>query len=399
MMKLLKLNISKLVLLFIFFSCVEPVDIETITFENYLVVEASLTNELKKHTVKLSRTFEIDQNSENKETGANVVIKDSQGVNYQFNEISAGEYESVNAFFAENNKEYRLEITSKTGDRYTSTAQKLTPEAQIEKLTTRVQTSIEGFQGVEISVQSFNPNNNSNYYRYTYEETHKISPPFWSDEELSIVSDRLPFSVEVIKRTIKNKDCYKTMNSSQLILTETKSLAEDRVDFPVRFILDTNFMISNRYSILVKQYVQTFEAYNYFNTLKKLSSSENVFNQAQPGFISGNIVSENNQNEKVIGFFEVSSVSEKRLFFNYEDIFPNQSIDFPESCDLAAPILFDSFTDGSPLVDLIKDNTHTYYRENDTGLDYLEGNYLLVPKVCGDCTVLGSNIKPTFWVD
>jgi hypothetical protein len=398
-MKLLKLNISKLVFLFIFFSCVEPVDIETITFEDYLVVEASITNELKKHTVKLSRTFEINQNTENNETGANVVIIDSQGSRYQFEEISAGEYESVNEFTAEQNTEYTLEITTKTGDKYISTAQKLTPEAQIEKLTTSVQSSIEGFQGVEISVESFSVNNNSYYYRFTYEETYKISPPFWSDEELSIVSDRNPFRVEVIKRSVDNKDCYKTINSSQLILTETKSLAEDRVNFPVRFILDTDFIISKRYSILVKQYVQTFEAYTYFNTLKKLSSSENVFNQAQPGFISGNIVSENNQNEKVIGFFEVSSVSEKRMFFNYHDIFPNQSIYFPDSCDFVAPIIFDPFTGDSPLINLIKDNSYTYYRENDTGLDYLEGNYLLVPKICGDCTVLGSNIKPTFWVD
>ena len=40
-----------------------------------------------------------------------------------------------------------------------------------------------------------------------------------------------------------------------------------------------------------------------------------------------------------------------------------------------------------------------YYKENDTGLAHLEGRYLLVPKICGDCTVLGSNIKPDFWVD
>ena len=398
-MKLLKLNISKLVILFLFFSCVEPIDVETITFENYLVVEASITNELKKHTVKLSRTIEIDQSSESKETGANVVIKDNLGNNYQFKEVSSGEYESLNEFIAEENKEYTLIITTRTGNTYTSNAQKLTSEAQIEKLTTKVKTSIEGFEGVEIAVQGFSLNNNSNYYRYTYEETYKISPPFWSDEELSIVSDRRPFQVEVVKRTVDNENCYKTINSAQLILNETKTLAEDRVNFPVRFILNTDFIISKRYSILVKQYVQTFEAYNYFNTLKKLSSSENVFNQAQPGFVTGNIVSEDNQNEKVIGFFEVSSVSEKRIFFNYEDIFPNNSIDFLASCDFVAPILFDAYTGDSPLVNLLKDNSHTYYKENDTGLPYFEGKYLLVPKICGDCTVLGSNVKPTFWVD
>ena len=94
-------------------------------------------------------------------------------------------------------------------------------------------------------MHSFNPNNNSNYYRYKYEETYKISPPFWSDEELRIVSDRRPFRVEVIKRTVNNEHCYKTDLSDEIILTETKSLAEDRVNFPFRFILDTDFKISN----------------------------------------------------------------------------------------------------------------------------------------------------------
>ena len=398
-MKLLKSNTLKFIFLLTFFSCVEPIEIETITYENFLVVEASITDELKQHTIKLSRTFEVDKSGFNPETGAQVSITDSQNITYGFIEVSSGEYASSTIFKAESNLEYILDVRTKDGRSYKSKKQTLTAAASIEKLTTNIETSTEGEEGISISVHSFNPNNNSNYYRYKYEETYKISPPFWSDEELRIVSDRRPFRVEVIKRTVNNEHCYKTDLSDEIILTETKSLAEDRVNFPVRFILDTDFKISNRYSILVKQYVQTFEAYSYFETLKKLSSSENVFNQSQPGFINGNIISETDINEKVIGFFEVSSVSDKRIFFNFKDIFPNKDTEYPYSCDFAAPIIFDSFTGESPLVDLIKDNTYTYYKVNDTGLPEFEGDYLMVPKVCGDCTVLGSNIKPSFWVD
>lgn len=398
-MKLLKSNISKILVFLILFSCVDPIEIETITFENYLVIEATITDELKNHTIKLSRTFQIDENKENPETGAQVAIIDSQNNTFIFNETSFGTYKSVNQFKAISEQSYTLKVTTKNGNSYSSTSEKLTAAVQIEKLTTSIETSREGVEGVSISVHSFNPNNNANYYRYEYAETYKISPPFWSDEKLDIVSDTRPFRVEVVKRIVNNKDCYATINSKQILVTETKSLAEDRVNFPVRFILDSDFVISNRYSLLVKQYVQTFEAYNYYETLKKLSSSESVFAQSQPGFISGNIVSDADQNEKTIGFFEVSSVSEERIFFSYEDVFPNKISEFPYSCDFLAPILFDSFTEGSPLIDLIKDDSHTYYRENDTGLEYLEGLYLMVPKICGDCTVLGSNIKPSFWID
>ncbi|WP_302847791.1 hypothetical protein [Polaribacter sp. KT25b] len=39
-----------------------------------------------------------------------------------------------------------------------------------------------------------------------------------------------------------------------------------------------------------------------------------------------------------------------------------------------------------------------YYLDN-SPTELRPGKYQLVPKKCGDCTVLGSNIKPTFWVD
>ena len=81
-------------------------------------------------------------------------------------------------------------------------------------------------------------------------------------------------------------------------------------------------MIRNRYSILVKQYVQSLAAHTYYETLKEISDNGSILSQTQPGFFRGNISSVDNPREKVIGFFEVSSYSEKRIFFNFSDLFP-----------------------------------------------------------------------------
>lgn len=397
-MEFIKSKFIKFSFLLLLVSCVEPIDIKTITYENYLVVEAIITNENKNHTIQLSRTFEIDSNTPAPETGATVQVI-SETTTYNFNETSNGNYVSTVAFAAEAGKSYQLNITTKEGKSYSSSKEIVPKNSQIEGISTSIETSVEGESGVSISVQSFNPNNDSNYYRYQYEETYKIVPPFWSSKELMIVSEVRPFQVEIIDRTVDNKICYKTNDSKSILITETKSLAEDRVNFPVRFILANDFIITERYSILVKQHVLSAQAFNYYKTLKELSSSDNVFAQTQPGFIAGNLISNTDPNEKVVGFFEVSSVSEKRFFFNFSDIFSSDKPTFLDSCDFVAPILYDSFTGESPLVTLLKDNSHTYYKENDTGLAHLEGRYLLVPKICGDCTVLGSNIKPDFWVD
>ena len=397
-MEFLKSKFIKFSILLLVVGCVEPVDIKTISYENYLVVEAIITNENKKHSIQLSRTFEIDSNTPAPETGATVQII-SDITTYNFIETSHGNYVSIVAFSAEEGENYQLNITTKDGKSYSSSKEIVPKNSQIERISTSIETSVEGEKGVTINVQSFNPTNDSNYYRYQYEETYKIVPPFWSSKELIVISDVRPFEVDLIDRTVDNKICYKTNDSKSILITETKSLAEDRVNFSIRFILETNFIISERYSILVKQFVQSPKGYNYYKTLKELSSSDNVFAQTQPGFIAGNLISNTDPNEKVVGFFEVASVSEKRFFFNFSDIFSSDKPNFLDSCDFVAPILYDSFTGDSPLVNLLKDNSHTYYKENDTGLAHLEGRYLFVPKICGDCTISGSNIKPSFWID
>jgi hypothetical protein len=55
--------------------------------------------------------------------------------------------------------------------------------------------------------------------------------------------------------------------------------------------------------------------------------------QAQPGFIAGNLISNTDPNEK-IWFFEVSSVSEKKVFLNFFGCFHQTKPNFLDSCSL-----------------------------------------------------------------
>jgi hypothetical protein len=102
--------------------------------------------------------------------------------------------------------------------------------------------------------------------------------------------------------------------------------------------------------------------------------------------------------EKVAGFFEVSTVSEKRLFINYDDYFPGEDLpDYVVNCIPSAPT-----TDGPlgsrELLNVIYNNSVRYFGIN---IDRIApgGTFLVVSANCGDCTTLGSNIKPDFWID
>jgi hypothetical protein len=144
--------------------------------------------------------------------------------------------------------------------------------------------------------------------------------------------------------------------------------------------------------------VQSLEAFTYYNILDQLSGSGSLFSQIQPGFINGNIFSTEDRNEKVLGFFEVSSVTEQRIYFNYEDFFPND--DLPPyfiDCRTSTPVIV---TQGgtTPLHDGIEAGILKYLSDNNPPAPN-EGPYFVVPTACGDCTELGTNVKPDFWED
>ena len=400
-----KIFLNTFLLLLLITSCTEPYALQTSSFEDAVVIEATLTNEFKKQEIKLSRTYRLEENGPSFEEGAIVYITDDMGNQYNFVE-NAEKYVSTTEFQATPNRIYQLHITTADGKSYRSSNEQLTSINEIQSVIPSAVVK-GGFYGVEMKVNSFDPTNTSKYYRYEYEETYKIIAPQWHSIEAHAqffpVGSNPPGEVTFTPWTREARVCYNTDKSNSIILTNTNNLAEDRVNFSIRFISKDNFIIMHRYSILVKQYVQNLASYTFYQTMKSLSSSESILSQTQPGFFVGNIKSINNPNEKVIGFFEVASYSEKRVFFNFTDIFPGQPPPkFPVECPQITP-----------------ENEHEYtynYCFEDQGCDGLTiiqsiigqfkvysgiygGAYILYPIQCGDCTSIGSNIRPSFWID
>ncbi|HSD14681.1 MAG TPA: DUF4249 domain-containing protein, partial [Flavobacterium sp.] len=158
-------------------SCTEPYQIETNTFEEAIVIEATITNELKKQQVKVSKTYRLEENGPTFESGAEVRIEDDLGNQYQFTE-GDHVYESTTEFQALPGRHYQLFVTTANGGEYTSAKEILTTITEIESLSTTVVTK-DGQTGVEIGVNSYDPTGTSKYYRYEYEETSKITTPKW----------------------------------------------------------------------------------------------------------------------------------------------------------------------------------------------------------------------------
>ncbi|MBF4514911.1 DUF4249 domain-containing protein [Flavobacterium sp. ANB] len=370
------------------------------TFESILVVQGNITNELKKQEIKITRTYRLEENGPAFEKGAIVYVTDSESNTYEFEiEDFSGLYVSKNPFQAVSGRSYQLNITTTDGKSYSSSSETLTTVNEIN-VEPKIET-IDGNKGVQIVVSSNDPSAKSRFYRYEYEETYKIVSPYWSPNKLIVDPNDLSQMPNFLRvpRDKETRVCYSTKKSDDIILLNTVGLSEDRINLPIRFIDIKNPIISERYSILVRQYVQNLESYTFYKTLKSLSTSTSLFSQVQPGFNYGNLKSTDDPNEKIVGYFEVSSISSKRIFFNFRDIFiddPNFPPFFVDCTPVELANCWVQYCSGYTILALVRSSnpSFVYYSDRDN-----LATIIFVPPPCGDCTSISSNIKPLFWID
>lgn len=384
-------------------GCVEPIDIDTTVIEDALVIDATITNEYKYQKIRLTRSFKFSDDQPIIEKNADIRITDDLNTIYKFHEDSSGNYVSDTEFMAISGRKYLLNITTSNGKTYSSQISELPNITNIDNLTVEKKIDNFGNKSVAILVDSYDATAKSTYYRYEYEETYKIIAPKWTFLDMAI-ADPPSYQISFVPKSKEEKICYKTDYSNSIIQTETNDLTEDRVSkFKIKSLNVDDPIISHRYSILVKQYVQSLASYTYYKTLNKQSSNDNIFSSNQPGFIRGNVFSIDDPDELVIGYFDISSVSAKRVFFNFSDIFPDENRPpYFTECLLFAPSATSIPGETSSLVDLINSGDVKYYQKNPKYPDPLDlnaGPYLVVNAECGDCTKIGSNIKPEFWED
>ncbi|MFS4491683.1 DUF4249 domain-containing protein [Maribacter sp. 2308TA10-17] len=400
-------------------ACIDPFEVETQAFAGVLVVDARLTNEVKQHRVLLSRARPFEQDSISPERNATVSIIENSGANYEFEETTPGIYISNIAFAGEPGKDYRLLITTANGNSYASNIEEMPENVPIASLSFERQTDDFGEDGVAVVLDNSSLGNQPRFFRYDYEENYKIVAPNWDPFEFDIIDsvaciDGDAFEVGIkAKNSLKGRICYGRQFSTNINLASTANLEDNNLSkYLIRFVNRENYILMHRYSILVKQYTQSVDAHSYYQDLESFSASESVFSETQPGFLMGNIISETNNNESVIGYFETAAISSKRIFFDYKDLFPDEPLpEYPITCSrLGDPRLIPrgyhctlgsgGVCDGnceSPLINQIQANLIVFAGEKEP-IDFTRPFFTL-PVGCGDCTVLGSDIKPDFWID
>ncbi|MBT8223691.1 MAG: DUF4249 domain-containing protein, partial [Eudoraea sp.] len=193
----------------IFVSCLEEIDLETFAEENFvpsLVVESTLSDEIKNQVVYLSRTdvrtdLETDtiynpfvplgigpRDSVTVEGNARVRVRVNGTNDINFLEAEPGTYISEVPFAVENNTSYELFIQTADGAYYRSDPVALTGKAELTNIYAERMTNEFGIEGVAIYIDATELEGDAKNYRYTFDETYKIIAPAWDDEEFRLTN-------------------------------------------------------------------------------------------------------------------------------------------------------------------------------------------------------------------
>lgn len=368
-----------LVIIVFFLGCKEEFLPPTIGGINkFLVVEGIINSGTDSTFIKLSRTRSLsDTSSDDPETNASVLVESKSGINIFLPHLGNGRY-GIGSLSLNPTETYRLRISTTDGSLYASD--------YVEVKQTPAIDSVGWSQDVDVNIRVYSndPTKKTRYYRWDFTEVWQYNAFYDSNLGYDYITNKIFFRDSSQLLT----NCFSSEASNDILLTSTTNLSEDRVDsFPIQKVTRGSDKISFRYSILVRQYALTADAYKYWQLLRKNSRDLGTIFGTQPTELISNIKCISNPNEPVIGYVSISTVSQKRIFIkNNELVGWNSGSTLPQLCEPR----------------IVPPDSIAFYLQTQTDLGpayFVTGGPLAIAKKeCVDCTIRGGTTKrPSFW--
>lgn len=403
-----KINIATILILYLISGCVEPYEAENLDYEQYLVVEGLITDEPGPYTVQLSYTIPVDTFYFDGISNAEVWVTDNHGNREDFTETQNGVYESSDSFRGVAGDFYQLHIKTIDGNEFESEVQKLIKSPEISNIYSSYlekasSSSDEVFRGLQFFIDVDELTEQASQFRYEWSDTYQIIPDFPTAYEIG------PDTFDVMLREVDIATCYRTRFSSGLILANSTNLEAGLKEAAINFVdVETN-VLRNRYSLLVRQYTLTPEAYSYYRKVKEMQDGSGSLFDQQQGQIIGNLYHINDPDFQVLGYFEVAGVSQKRAFFKNREFDSRVRVSGTLNCTEDDIIDQDYvLAVGNPTAsnyaeytiwDFLVNNPELYLSApyNIISYDPIMGTMTAAPYDCTACDHNASIEEPDFW--
>src|SRR6185437_13916813 len=130
-------------------------------------------------------------------------------------------------------------------------------------------------------------------------------------------------------------DCFAGDQSTDINIASTTKLARDIVyQGPIIFIPANSEKIETKYSILVKQYALTNDAYAFWQNLQNNTEKLGSIFDVLPSQAPTNFHCVTNPAEMVIGYLSVGNATYKRIFITAGQLLSKYSPQYPCYCQL-----------------------------------------------------------------
>ena len=403
-------SLLTLISVFLLCTCIEPYNPKLGGFTSLLVVDGLITDSNNSYTIKLSRTFQDQITAPLMITDATVFITDNYENSTYLKSIGNGIYKTDSTEFnGIPGRTYVLHIST-DGGYYESEPciMQSVPEIDsiyFEKGEDLINNGTQSNQGIRIYIDSKACDDNQSI-RWVVDETWKFKVPYPKRFNFNM-ADSSVTDVEDVKEF-----CWKSRKVGDiLIYTDYTGQSLPIRKEPLLFVAsDQSDRLLIQYSILIKQYSISKKEFDFWNNLKQVNESgEDIFAK-QPFTVISNIKNINDPKERILGYFQVSAVKQKRKFITFNDVLGLNLPFFHNSCEQFVKDPFSwplGFAESPPtwaqIYSMFCIAENYYFVEphysSSPGNKHNISEMVFAKPECANCELSGTSTKPDFWID
>jgi hypothetical protein len=309
--------LSFVILLFLA-GCIEPYSPNLHgEAEDVYVVSGEVTSHEGYQMVTITKAAPIDRPIHIPVTGGILSIEDDQGHTFSMEEYSDGQYRVwIDQQYLHAGTAYRLHAMLPNGEEILSDYDRMPDCPEMDSVYYKRMKMIspvtgENVEALQFYVDFHGSETDSRFYRWSAVETWEHHSPwpiqYFYNGKMNVV-DPWDYSLSV---------CWITESFSQVYTLSTENMvSNDYIMLPVNYVDNTTTRLYIGYSVLITQHALSEPAYNYWEQLRINNNHTGGLYEKQPLPVTGNLKNLSDPGKKVLGFFEASGTSEKRIFID-----------------------------------------------------------------------------------
>lgn len=377
--------VKSLMLLLLFLSgyaCVSPYVADIENEPELISIEGSLIKGEEEQTVKVSITASLNTSTFIPVRGCDVSLIDEFDNAWPYRDLSGGIYRtSIPDEELILGRHYKIRVITVEGNVYESDYELLSPGIEVDTVYYEIEDKVdemtgEAYTGIQFYLDVKAGEDDSRYFRWRIDETYEytsfgpISYFYLDDTHTPIV----PENEWAVYR------CWKGGEVSGLFQSSTMNLSQnEKKKIQLNYVSALTERLRIKYSLQVKQYTLSEDAYNYFEQNRLATEEADGLYTRQPRQPITNMGNVDDEAERVLGYFWASTQTNKRIF-----------VPRIEEMDVMAEEC--AFWEYSDLED--GEGPFPIYLFDDKN----SGKLYTSSRDCFDCTRRGgSNIIPDYW--